>query len=158
MSRGITRSNGTVSLLAGFTGRWDRGGWRGGNLGNLVTSSRCVDLSWRSRCRLEEKLWPFLSGTKRRNKRRVSHTVTSRIIPKGGKRARSSPPRAMRLAALPSISCWTSRIRSVEEEVEEVQEGRICREGCCVISAGQWVFWQSKLGLGEFSPFGICEA
>lgn len=87
------------------------------------------------------------------NKRRVPHTVTSRIIPKGGKRAKFSPRASVAalhvVCVCVSTSCWRTnlRIRSVEEV------GRI--GGCCVISAGQWVFWQSKLGLGEFSPFGI---
>lgn len=82
------------------------------------------------------------------------HTVTSRIIPKGGKRNLLQG----RCVASSSLHRVCSKLLANE------LANSICGgsgEGCTREGPGvvallvQWVFWQSKLGLGEFSPFGI---
>lgn len=92
----------------------------------------------------EEKRGFSYRGTTRRNTR-DPHTVTSRI------------PLAVNGRNLLSVCvcvCVVVGERTCEFDPWRERRG-LDIGGYCVISGGQWVFWQSKLGLGEFSPFGI---
>lgn len=82
------------------------------------------------------------------------HTVTSRIIPKGGKRNLLQG----RCVASSSLHRVCSKLLA-NELANSIcggsGEGYTRERSGVVALLVQWVFWQSKLGLGEFSPFGI---